>query len=128
MDTQYGKPAQSVKRFSRFKWATAAVLLALLLLVWFSGAGRVADPAAGGAGAGAGSSAGTAAASATSLAIERTGGGGLKVRGTVPDEATRDQWLNAIRIGAQGAQVTDDVRIDAVTPASGTRRSSLKHF
>ena len=130
MDILYGRAAASVKRFSRFKWVTAAVLLAFLLLAWFfSDANRATPPATGvtvpGADAGSPSS-GTASSPAAgnsgappAFAIDLAGDGSLKVRGMVADEVTRNQWLNAIRIGAQGARVTDELRIGAVSPAAG---------
>lgn len=122
MDNQYGKPARSVKQFSRFKWGTAGLLLAALLLIWFSGAGRVADQPPGLSGTRAGQEAGTGkgvtesatavgGAATTLLAIDRAADGALTVRGTVADEATRNQWLNAIRIGAQGARVADELKV-----------------
>lgn len=113
MEILYGKPARSVKRFSRFKWLTAVVLLLLLLLIWFSGSN--------GPGVGKGGTAVDGPSHVVapgSFSIERRGDGRLVVRGKVSDTTTRDQWLNAIRIGAQGARVTDDVKIDAATPAS----------
>lgn len=103
MDIQYGKPAESLKRFSRFKWLTAAILLALLLLTWFSGAHRATD----------------SATDDMSFSIDLANDGSLKVQGTVADEATRNRWLNAIRIGAQGASVSDELEIGQVSPAAG---------
>lgn len=132
MDILYGKPAESVRRFSRFKWVTAAVLLALLLLTWFSGAHRATDSATGVAAPGVdarpGSAAGGApqsaaskstAAGSMSFAIDLANDGSLKVQGTVADEGTRNRWLNAIRIGAQGARVSDELKIGQVSPAAG---------
>lgn len=124
MDIQYGRSAEAVRRFSRFKWAIAAVLLALLLVGWFMGAHLSGDPAGGlatpGADAGAGSEAGGSSASAPpSFAIDLAPDGSLKVRGAVADQATRSQWLNAIRIGAQGARVADELTIGPVSPAPG---------
>jgi outer membrane protein OmpA-like peptidoglycan-associated protein len=133
MDIQYGKPAESVKRFSLIKWATAGILLALLLISGFIGG----DPAvessdsvdpgtnAATAAAGKGSSpagragiAGTPVGGSTSLTLDVAPDGSLKVGGVVADEATRNQWLNAIRIGAQGARVSDELRIGPVAPAA----------
>lgn len=47
----------------------------------------------------------TATQTLPNLTIERRGDGQLNVTGTVADAVTRDQWLNAIRIGAQGTRV-----------------------
>lgn len=49
-----------------------------------------------------------------SLTLERSPKGGFTVSGTVPDVATRDQWLNAVRIGAQGRPVSDALTIAPV--------------
>ena len=114
MDNPYGKPARSFKQFSRFKWGTAGLLLAALMLIWFSGAGRMADQPPGMSGARAGPEAGTSPL----LAIDRAADGTLTVRGTVADEATRNQWLNAIRIGAQGARVADDLKVGATASST----------
>ena len=111
MDIQYGKPAESVKRFSRFKWATAGALLVLLLLAWFGGANRETEPATDTPGSAAAPSA------PPSLAIDAASDGKLTVTGTVADEATRDQWMNAIRIGAQGTPVTDELRLARIPGA-----------
>ena len=120
MDIQYGKPAESVKRFSRFKWMTAAILLALLLLTWFTGALRAPDSPTEVPGSGADAGTPSVPGSAPpSFAIDVAGDGKLTVQGTVADEVTRNQWLNAIRIGAQGTPVVDELKIGSVSPAAG---------
>lgn len=133
MDIQYGKPAESVKRFSLIKWATAGVLLALLLIVGFAGGdpaveasdspGPLANAATqaegkGSTSAGRAGSAGKPGVGSTSLTLDVAPDGSLRVIGVVADEATRNQWLNAIRIGAQGAKVSDELRIGPVVPAA----------
>ena len=40
------------------------------------------------------------------------------VSGTVADSTTRDQWLNAIRIGAQGGKVSGAIAVAAVASAA----------
>ena len=55
----------------------------------------------------------SAAAAPAALEINVGAGGRLRIQGRVADDATRDQWLNAIRIGAQGAPVTDELAIGA---------------
>jgi outer membrane protein OmpA-like peptidoglycan-associated protein len=76
-----------------------------------------ANAAAGGAGPAAGPVV-VAAPAAGSLAFEIGADGIVTVRGAVPDETTRNQWLNQIRIGAQGARVIDELRVDAASPAA----------
>ena len=91
------------------------------------GAGRLAtgragvagaDPAAV-AGARPTSSASTGASASVlltpSLLIERAVDGRLTLTGNVPDEATRNQWVNQVRIGAQGNAVSEALRISPVT-------------
>ncbi len=151
MDISYGKPVESVRRFTLFKWATAAVLLALLLVGWLAGGpardgaastGTVIEaappgglassrPAAGGQGeAVAGSGSGTTVSAdrkPASFTIERAADGSITVSGTVDNEVTRDQWLNAIRIGAQGTPVRGrfDVADVAAAPVWAGQLSSL---
>jgi outer membrane protein OmpA-like peptidoglycan-associated protein len=122
MDNPYGKPATSVKRFSLMKWAVAAATLVLLALIWLGGPDPVDDTAGEGAGVGvegtgpAGSVA--AGAGAATLTLELAADGGLAVGGVVADETVRNQWLNEIRIGAQGSPVTDRTQIGSVAPAA----------
>ncbi len=163
MDITYGKPVESVRRFTLFKWVTAAVLVAILLVGWLTtepGEDRVATPgtvieaappgglagnrpgagqdqAAEGAG-NTGAAAGAASATTTtstagttpgttpgdktarkpaSFAIERAADGAITVSGTVDNEVTRDQWLNAIRIGAQGTPVRGRFEVGDVAAA-----------
>src|SRR5690606_5667518 len=116
----------------------AAVLLAFLLVAWLTGggddAGRGGTPGtvieeaprsglatSGPAAQGASGQGGTGAGAATkppSFSIERTPDGGIRVSGTVANEMTRDQWLNAIRIGAQGTPVTGGLEVGDVATAS----------
>ena len=145
MDITYGKPVESVRRFTLFKWATAAVLVAILLAGWLTtgpGEGRVATPgtvieeappgglaasrqaagqgeAAEGAGGPAPTTSTTTAAGRTpaTFAIERAADGAITVSGTVDNEVTRDQWLNAIRIGAQGTPVRGRFEVGDVAAA-----------
>jgi len=129
MDNQYGRPAESVRRFSFIKWSVAGLLLAVLLLTWLArpdppaNAPAIAADAARSAGeqpasATARGAAGARGGAPTSLAIELAGDGSLKVHGMVADESTRNQWLNEIRVGAQSARVTDELRVGAVSPAA----------
>lgn len=109
------------------KWGVSGVLVALLLLAWFAVDEAPDEPPATVAGGGAGPPAG-AAPVASPLAFEFSADGSLRVRGAVADEATRNQWLNQIRIGAQGARVIDELRVDAGSPAAaawGGQLSSL---
>ncbi len=131
MDNPLGKPADSVKRFSLIKWAVAGTIVVLLVLVWLAGPGQLEDPVGEGPVAGAdaaGSSdpgaAGIAAAT-TTLALDLAADGSLKVGGVVADEATRNQWLNEIRIGAQGRRVTDQLQIGPVAPTKADWTSHL---
>ena len=130
MDSPHGKPAESVKRFTLMKWAVAGAILLLLALTWLGGPDKPDEPADGVPGAGAdaagSTNAGPAGASATTmLTLELAADGGLKVGGVVADEATRNQWLNEIRIGAQGRRVTDDLRVGSVSPAAADWTSQL---
>ncbi|MBA3479114.1 MAG: hypothetical protein H0T52_12075, partial [Lautropia sp.] len=129
MDNQYGRPAESVRRFSFIKWSVAGLLLAVLLLTWLArpdtpaNAPAIPSDAARSAGEQPASaptrgSAGARGGAPTSLAIELAGDGSLKVHGMVADESTRNQWLNEIRVGAQSARVTDELRVGAVSPAA----------
>lgn len=52
--------------------------------------------------------------SGPSLILERRVDGRIIARGVVADEAVRDQWLNAIRIGAQGSKVDANIEVAAV--------------
>ena len=52
------------------------------------------------------------------LTLERRGDGQIVVSGTVADSTTRDQWLNAIRIGAQGGKVSGAIAVAAVASAA----------
>ena len=119
MDTSFGKPAESIKRFSLMKWAVAGAILVLLALTWLGGPGADDQPAGEAPGAGAAGTAGKdgSAASTTTLSLQLAPDGSLKVGGVVADEATRDQWLNEIRIGAQGRRVTDELKVGKVEPA-----------
>src|SRR3990170_563038 len=110
MDTPYGRPAKSVRRFSLMKWGVCGVLLALLLFAWSAGDDTAGDAPSSGDGR-AGSAAGVAPAPA-SLSFEFAPDGSVRVKGVVADETTRNQWLNEIRIGAQGSRVIDELRID----------------
>jgi outer membrane protein OmpA-like peptidoglycan-associated protein len=131
MDNPLGKPADSVKRFSQIKWAVAGAILVLLVLAWIAGPGQVEDSAGKGPAAGtdaAGSSdpgAAGIAAAATTLALDLAADGGLKVGGVVADEATRNQWLNEIRIGAQGRPVADQLQVGPVVPTKADWTSHL---
>ena len=119
MDTPYGKPAESIKRFSLMKGAVAGAILVLLVLTWLMGPDADDPPVGGGPAAGAEGSAGTggSVAATTTLSLQLAPDGSLKVGGVVADEATRDQWLNEIRIGAQGRRVTDELKVGKVAPA-----------
>jgi outer membrane protein OmpA-like peptidoglycan-associated protein len=141
MDTPYGKPAGSVRRFSFVKWGVAGLLVALLLLAWLARPQPAVEAPALGAQAGAAGAEKTAAAAAAatgttrtaagrngvsmSLAIDRSVDGSLKVHGMVADEATRNQWLNEIRVGAQGARVSDELRVGPVSPAAAAWAGQL---
>ena len=119
MDTPYGKPAESIKRFSLMKGAVAGAILVLLVLTWLMGPDAD-DPAVGGgpaAGAEGSTGTGGSVAATTTLSLQLAPDGSLKVGGVVADEATRDQWLNEIRIGAQGRRVTDELKVGKVAPA-----------
>ncbi|MGE0315445.1 MAG: OmpA family protein [Lautropia sp.] len=85
-------------------------------------------PAGAAAGAGSGAASGAASGVATqagadpasllivpTLVIERAVDGRLTVSGSVPDDATRDQWLNAVRIASQGQAVSDALRVSPLT-------------
>ncbi len=80
-----------------------------------------ARPAAGPAKAAASTPAGETApparavADGPSLELERRVDGRFLVRGQALDAATRDQWINAIRIGAQGSRV--DAELDLLEDA-----------
>jgi len=131
MDTPHGKPAESIKRFSLMKWAVAAAVLLLLALTWLGGPDEGDESAREGPIAGSdaqGSSgpgpAGGVAADAT-LALELAPDGSLAVGGTVADDATRNQWLNEIRIGAQGRRVSDQLKVGSVAPAKADWASHL---
>lgn len=111
------------------KWGVSGLLIALLLLGWFAIGDPPADEgvtvAEGGAGSAGGSAAGAAPGAAAgaapasgALAFEIGADGSVTVRGSVADETTRNQWLNQIRIGAQGARVIDELRVDAASPAA----------
>lgn len=126
------------RRLTLFKWIVAALLVVGLLVGWLSGA-LVAPPAErvpGGAGPSSSTvtpidlpksqdpspapSAGRTAAGPAlpSLTIERRPDGQLAVSGIAADAASRDQWLNAIRIGAQGARVQASVSVGPVSSAA----------
>jgi len=128
MDTPYGKPAGSVRRFSLLKWGVAGVLSALLLLTWVAG-NQPKDEVPGAVSGGRISAADGGSPTPASLALELGSDGAVKVQGVVADSATRDQWLNQIRIGARGARVVDELRIDTASPAAasgwGTHLSPL---
>ena len=130
MDTPHGKPAESIKRFSLMKWAVAGAILLLLALTWLGGpddmdgsAGK--GPAAGADAPGSSASGPAGAGTPATLALELAPDGSLVVGGTVADEATRDQWLNEIRIGAQGRRVTDQLKVGPVAPAKADWASHL---
>ena len=53
-----------------------------------------------------------------SLVLERRVDGRITVRGRAADAATRDQWLNAIRIGAQGGRVDSELDVAEVQSAA----------
>ena len=57
---------------------------------------------------------GTALLLAPALTIERSVDGRISLSGTAPDEGTRDEWLNAVRIAAQGKAVAESIRISPV--------------
>jgi len=119
MDTPYGKPARSVRRFSFLKWGVSGVLLALLLLTWLAG-NQATDEVPVRVAGGRISSADGGSPTPASLALELGSDGAVKVQGVVTDAATRDQWLNQVRIGARGARVMDELRIDTASPAAAS--------
>lgn len=144
-DAHEGK---SLARLTRMKWLVAALLVVALVLGWLAGkpvrtAGvteaidlpgvQDASPASSSATAPAdGSSraarpAGEAASTASgaalrpsgpALILERRVDGRITARGLVADASVRDQWLNAIRIGAQGSRVDADFDLDPAVPAA----------
>jgi outer membrane protein OmpA-like peptidoglycan-associated protein len=116
MDTPYGKPAQSVRRFSFLKWGVAGALLGVLLIFWSAGK-EPATEATGNVASGRIAPADGGSPTPASLAVEVGPDGAVKVQGVVADEATRNRWLNEIRIGAQGARVVDELRVDGKSPA-----------
>jgi outer membrane protein OmpA-like peptidoglycan-associated protein len=125
---------------TRFKWLVGVLLLLALLVGWWTGGfGPSAEPAPGDATrsrnvpvdgkrtwtpapmptTGAAPAAAIAGRqSSPTLTLERRGDGQIVVSGTVADSATRDQWLNAIRIGAQGAKVNGTIAVAAVATAA----------
>ena len=52
------------------------------------------------------------------LTLERRVDGQITARGVVADASVRDQWLNAIRIGAQGNRVDAEIDVAAVKPVA----------
>ena len=56
--------------------------------------------------------------SGPSLILERWVDGRIIARGIVADASVRDQWLNAIRIGAQGSRVEADIEVASVAASA----------
>lgn len=146
---------KSFARLTRLKWLVASLLLVALVLGWMgskpvqttmttepailpgitaTGQAAVQPSTPGqGAGAGAGQAAQRQPTAARPtgppspvLVLERRVDGQLTAQGTVSDSSVRDQWLNAIRIGAQGRRVNDDglkvADVGAVAPWDGRLR------
>lgn len=44
--------------------------------------------------------------------------GSMRLTGEVPDDTTRDHWMNDARLGARGVEVGGDLRLGRVDPAS----------
>ena len=132
-------PPESVRRFTSLK--IGVVLLLILLLTLFGvqrqdeGAEIQADdeavtfPLAGEEGRESLADAEAALAPATGDAMIELPGppafsilsddaNGIRLKGDVPSDSTRNQWMNAARLGAHGAPVSGELRVRRIDPAA----------
>ena len=58
---------------------------------------------------------------APSFAITQDASGAIRLTGGVPDDATRNQWMNAIRLGARDVSVNGNLRLQRVDPHAAAR-------
>ena len=58
---------------------------------------------------------------APSFAITQDASGAIRLTGGVPDDATRNQWMNAIRLGARDVSVNGNLRLQSVDPHAAAR-------
>ncbi|MDO4230940.1 MAG: OmpA family protein [Lautropia sp.] len=52
------------------------------------------------------------------FSLQNDPNGGMRLKGEVPDDTTRDHWMNDARLGARGVEVSGDLRLGRVDPAS----------
>lgn len=140
-DAHEGK---SLARLTRMKWLVAAILVVVLALGWLASkpvrtsdvtetielplsSEVTAPPASSVPGAPASPAPGAppplakarqAEPTTPTLTLERRVDGQMTARGQVGDPSVRDQWLNAIRIGAQGNRVDAEIDVAAVASTS----------
>ena len=58
---------------------------------------------------------------APSFAITQDASGAIRLTGGVPDDAARNQWMNAIRLGARDVSVNGNLRLQRVDPHAAAR-------
>lgn len=58
---------------------------------------------------------------APSFAITQDASGAIRLTGGVPDDDTRNQWMNAIRLGARDVSVNGNLRLQRVDPHAAAR-------
>ena len=132
-------PPESVRRFTSLK---VGVVLLLILLLTLFGVQRQDDepetraddeavtfPLAGEEGRESLADAEAALAPATGDAMIELPGppafsilsddaNGIRLKGDVPSDSTRNQWMNAARLGAHGAPVSGELRVRRIDPAA----------
>lgn len=52
------------------------------------------------------------------FSILSDGASGIRLKGEVPSDTTRNQWMNAARLGAHGAPVSGELRVRRIDPAA----------